>query len=251
MKMEIGKRLAIMSDGHEYMFEPLEIRFDLLSPVVLTYPWICLDGYIAYAAGLDSFGQDAWSLLQDKDPRERTWDMLPVPIAKVEGQDEFFYKCSVGRFSEPEAVSSKQYQKMFCGEGLASNDSTKRMYMIVGGQFKLRCIRYPVNYSRSITFWCCGDKRLLEKYCSGITALGTRTAAGNGRIDRCTITSIPRDFSIVHPGFSVNRPVPVSMIKNLGFDLPGDYHHVALLSSRPPNWSKHNHELCRIPEGFT
>jgi len=94
-----------------------------------------------------------------------------------------------------------------------------------------------------------GDKAWLEKYCTSLLAFGARTASGNGRIDKCTITSIPRDFSIVHPGFGVNRPVPVKATEALG--LPGARTDVAMLSCKPPNWSRPNHVLCRIPEGFT
>jgi len=232
-----------------YLFEPLEIKFDLASPVVLTYPWICIDGYVAYATGLDILGQDTWALFQDKNPRD-IWDALPVPIARIGGKDgSFFYKCSVGRFSDPGAISSRQYNKMFCSEGIASNIATKRSYMIVGGQFKLRCIRYPVNYSSSITFWCNGDKTWLGMYCKGLLAFGARTAAGNGRIEKYTITSIPRDFSILHPVHGVNRPVPVPAAIELG--LPDAGTRIASLSCKPPNWSKANHVLCRIPEGFT
>jgi len=230
----------------EYTFEPLEITFTLQSPVVLTYPWINLDGYIAYETGQDILGSD-WALFQDKNPRA-IWDALPVPIERwCTVGDMFIYMCSVGRFSNPGAISSRQYNKMFCSEGLGVNDAKKKSYMIVGGQFKLRCIRYPLNYSTSITFWCRGDKATLERYCSNIVALGTRTAAGNGRIGSCNITSIPEDRSIEHPEFGINRPVPVKMANGLSSRKLGE---IAMLSCRPPNWSKPNHVLCRVPEGF-
>ena len=237
-------------------YEPLRVTFALASPVVLSYPWISLDGYLAYETGLEKLGQDAWQDYQTKDPSP-IWEDLPVPLAKVRfshpnNNNDFYYQSSIGRFENPQAVSSRKLQKMFCGEGMNQNATKKEKYIIVGGEFKLRSIKYPSNYSRAITFWCKGDVEKVQAYCANIHGLGLRVAAGNGRVSSCKVERAPsEDYAEVHPLFGLNRPIPIA-----NYDLHDPWgscvvkNPQALLSYKPPYWAKKNHVLCYVPGGI-
>lgn len=228
--------------GRTYDFEPLQVEFTLDSPVLMTYPWISLDGYLAYETGADLLGE-AWTSFQGR-TNSLVWDALPVPLARIydASKHHFFYQASIGRFDNPGAVTSRKYQKMFCSEGIAQNEAKKAKYMIVGGQFKLRSIQYPANFSRHVTFWCSGDYKCLLSYCNNITSFGTRTAAGNGRISDCSVARISEDSSLEHSSFGLNRPIPAWHASRP--------EPKAMLATKPPYWAKENIELCYVPGGF-
>lgn len=221
----------------------LEITFYLASPVVLSYPWLSIDGYIAYEVGNHQFGE-RWHELQ-ADPNGKFWDELNVPLKRVYFEDRWIYAASIGRCTNS-ITSSKKIYKEFPQEGLQWNASKKRSYQIVGGQFKLREIKHPTLVTPSITFWCTGDPLRIRECCNNIISLGKRVASGNGRVTSVDITRVDADYSLLHPIHGVNRPIPIPLAARL--HVTGE---VALLSSKPPYWAKRNHEECIIPGGFT
>jgi len=208
----------------------------------MTYPWVLLDGYVAYETGADLLGE-RWAEFQGRS-NSPIWDALPVPLSREwdSTRTRSFYKASVGRFNHPNAMTSRKYQKMFCSEGVPQNASKKEKYMVVGGQFKLRSIQYPGNSSTEVTFWCLGDYPTLLKYCNQISALGTRTASGNGGIKDCVLTRTSEDYSLEHPEFGLNRPIPT------WHSLRSETN--AMLAFKPPYWAKENICSCYVPGGF-
>ncbi len=229
--------------------ENLEITFTLASPVLLTYPWLSLDGYLAYVTAEETLGDRAPALLQAREA-SKAWDDLPVPVERLhftreDGTADHVYHASIGRFEHAGATGSKTLFKMFCSEGADRNVSRKEKYMIVGGQFKLRSIQHPLNHSRHVTFWVRGIRDAIERQVAAIHALGKRTASGNGRVASVAVRVIEVDWSLIHPEHGVNRPVPVPVATRANMVEP-----VATLAYKPPYWAKENHVPCIIPGGF-
>jgi len=226
--------------------ESMEITFELASPVLLTYPWVSLDGYLAYVTAMETLGPRASKLVEARTLVDG-WDDLPVPLERMAfdngGKEDFFYSCSIGRFDSPGARGTTSLYKMFCSEGAEHNIAKKKKYQIVGGQFKLRSIVHPLNYSKRVKFWAVGDVEAVRRQVREIHSLGKRTASGNGRVKSCNVQVIEEDYSLYHPEHGLNRPVPVSF-QDLGSEI------TALLSFKPPYWSKEHHVLCVVPGGM-
>ena len=119
---------------------------------------------------------------------------------------------------------------------------------IVRGPFKAYDMKMITVAAPSCKFWCVGAKTALECLLAGVIGLGKKRAAGCGRITNISVTSTGSDHSIVHPALGVNRPIPVAATKTMV--LPGSSENIALLAYKPPYWSKGDHVLCRVPDGF-
>lgn len=227
-----------------FHFQPLEIQIALGSPVVLTYPWILLDGIMAYGIGEMIF-QERWQSLCSGGQVDRIWGILPSPLLSSEG----IAHGSVGRFSEKEATGHIQMTKPLSVEYLKYCHPFQKRYMIVGGDFKVHKKIYASNMSPFLTFWANGDQTTIETIFRYHTpGVGKRIGNGYGKITDIQIHEIPHDYSIWHPQWGLNRPIPIIFPSLLnGHSLPDVVGYVAY---RPPYWAKENHTKCFIPAGF-
>ena len=239
-------------------FEPLEITFSLGAPVMLSYPWIMFDAMVAHAVLEQQFPE----ILATLDSRVvADLSAMPLPLEKheflslrqnpgfpnemVAGID-FFYHASCSRF-DVKATGTANIRKRIC-ESDASHVTGLKKVDIVRGKLKAYDMRMVTITAPSCSFFCKGNKDAIVSLLEGITGLGKKRAAGFGRITGVFVSTTGSDTSIVHPGFGVNRPIPVTATKDL--DLPGMADNVALLAYKPPYWDKSTHALCRVPDGF-
>jgi hypothetical protein len=230
--------------NHNYQFEQLEITFHLGSPVVLSYPWICFDGLVAYGMGEIIFGKE-WQGLASSGQHDLFWDELPIPLKESNN----VYHASVGRFNHPDAQTIVNFFKLLSVEYLNYCESPQKRYMIVGGDFKTHKKAYPSISSSTLTFWVNGDLSYIEEICKNhLPGFGKRLNVGYGKIINFIIRKIPNDYSISHPEFGLNRPIPINSIHQFGFAL--NTLQKGFVAYKPPYWSKSNHVQCYIPEGF-
>lgn len=221
-------------------FENLEIQLTLGTPVLVSTPWINSDGYIAYDCAFSQnpnllneiHGQHNWDFFDD----------LEIPLEKTSiNSKEFFYHSSILRF-EPLRISKKD---MYRHTDLPFLDHTKnpqKKYMVVGGEFKGNKKEFIAISSPKAIFWCRGDRVLIDRILSRLNGIGKNTRAGNGQIISYSIKPIEKDYSVFHPTFGLNRPIPISYGKKLD-------NEIALISYKPPYWARSNHSQCYIPGG--
>lgn len=231
----------------DFHFEPLKITFSFSKGPMLSYPWINLDGLIAFAVGESIFKGNWRSYLSER--LVCFWDYLPVPFLRkrfnFKEDSDFIYHCSISRFGN-HSLDSIQFHKFFCEEGIPHLNNRKRKFMIVGGEYKLNKKLYPLINSKECVFYCNGDKESISKLCKRLLGIGKRVSSGNGIIKEFSIESIERDFSLNHPEFGINRPIPLELYNELSVNQTS----FANLAYKPPNWMKSNHTLCTVPGGF-
>jgi len=227
--------------------EPLEIEFKLGAPVMLSYPWIMLDSLVAHAV-LEQHFPDVLASLDGRVVVDLS--ELPMPLEKhrftSNGKEDFLYRGSCSRFS-PSKTATVNIRKRLCEPDTRYLASTRKVD-IVRGPFKAYGMKMITIAAPSCKFWCVGARRPLEELLAGVSGLGKKRAAGCGRIIGVSIVEAEQDASMLHPDHGVNRPVPVSLAKQL--DLPGASESIAMLAYKPPYWNKSKHALCRVPDGF-
>jgi len=225
-------------------FEPLEVRFELGAPVMLSYPWIMFDALVAHAV-LEQHFPDVLTSLDSRVVVDLS--EMPLPLEKYTfGSNDFIYHASCSRF-DVKGTATANIRKRICESDTSRIENLKKVD-IVRGPLKAYDMRMITITAPTCTFYCKGDKDALASLLAGVTGLGKKRAAGFGRVMNVTVAMMDADTSIVHPTFGVNRPVPVPLAEQLG--LPGASGNVALLAYKPPYWDKSSHALCRVPDGF-
>ena len=231
------------------LMEALEITIELASPVVMSAPWIMLDGLLLYGMGQLIFGKDWQSMASSSNVA--MWRSIPVPVEDARDGDGLpVYRASCSRF-DPPARGSVSFFQHFSTENLdgISPRARKQRYMIVGGEFKQSAKTYPIITSKRVRFWCKGDFAFVSMIVSAMEGIGKRIDAGFGRVASSTVSRIRGDLSITHPEFGLNRPIPLRFAPGLGLAMkPGV--SVATVSFHPPYWMQEHHEPCFVPEGF-
>jgi len=227
-------------------FEPLEIIFFLGSPVLLSYPWILFDGLIAHIYA-EMILEEVWDQLPLRFPLDFT-NELPMPIKKTgflnqNNQLDFIYHASISRFSLPNANTTQHLHKHFSSEYIEHIHTPKHKYDGVRGDFKQYDMTMIYNYSPECRFWCCGNKTKLEEILPKIICLGKKRAIGCGKIMSYSINVLNEDWSLKHPEYGINRPIPVELNADPSLSK-------GIIAHKPPYWSKANHTLCVIPGGF-
>lgn len=232
---------------NEYEFIPLEIRIKLGSPVMLSYPWINLDGLISHLLAQRILKEVYYQLPSGK--VINSMSMLPIPIKKFKFNDDFLFYSSVSRFSNPIFSKDTIYKKI-APKDLEYLKSRKQKFDNVRGDFKQHAITFIQNNSPECVFYCNGDKKKIENLLLTLDCLGKKRSLGKGRVLSIKINVIEQDFSLVHPEFRVNRPIPLEFLKPLGLERLQDDSAISILAYKIPYWNKNNHKLCIAPGGF-
>jgi hypothetical protein len=226
--------------------EPLEITIELASPVILSAPWMTFDGIVMYGMGALLFGKE-WRHLASSSNRS-LWAAIPMPLLDARKDGSHLYHASCSRFEDPVPASTTFFQH-FSSENLGQllRTATRSKYMVVGGEFKQAARTYPAITSKRVRFWCVGDPITINQILAESIGIGKRLDIGHGHVKACNVKPIPADLSIKHPGFGLNRPVPVRFAHEFNIDTGV----IANVASRPPCWMQEHHEPCYIPGGFS
>lgn len=236
LQHQITTKIAQFPVPDPKQYVPLEITFNLGSPVMITYPWLMLDGILAVVIAESVLGS-VFNELPRRVPIDFV-DALPIPLLKESFDNDFYYHASVSRFQLP-STGSRRFIKHPAFEFAKYIEHPQKKYRINGGEFKPCDKTLICNYSPWVKFWAMGDELLIRDYCNQLIGLGKKVGSGNGRILKVEVKRIEQDFSLYHPEFGRNRPIP-----SKDTTLPRAY-----LTHKPPYW-KETHTLCAVPDGF-
>ena len=228
-------------------FKPCKVMFRLGSPVILSMPWIMLDGLLAYALAQDIFGPE-WHELDFRKPLPIA-ENLALPVKRIELQGTYLYAASCSRFETP-ASSTVRVRKRVSVDDLAYLDSPPKRVDGVRGDLKSYDMQFPAITAKVCTFHAVGDPGEIERLCGSIDCLGKKRALGSGRVTGFHVEpeNVDRSF-FLEPGGLLNKPVPVASLTALGLgQLAGK--PVAMLASKPPYWDPSGMVPCVCPEGF-
>ncbi|NUU96747.1 hypothetical protein [Marinitoga sp. 1138] len=212
------------------MHSPFKITIKLGSPICLTFPFLHLDGIVAYLDAIDKFGQKLFefSRMEYLPELER-----PLPFKKT----GMVYNASAAIFLPEAEMRFIRIYKRF--EDKYSDVLKKKKLRIGSGFFRSFAIAEPYIPATHVIFYGNGNvkriKYLFENYLIGI---GNDIRIGFGAIRDIIIENINNDYSLIKNGMAM-RTIPIKMLK--------DYEDTAYITYKQPYWYKTNATLCVAP----
>lgn len=214
-------------------FSPLKITARLQCGVIAD-GGICLDAPLLYYALLERDGSQVTTTTEDCFPDTTMPVRLPFAIHN-EGQENWFYACSQGQWSEPKVDGTDYWNKRF---DLAYSDlidfGGKRGQITTSyGQFKPYHMPVFYRHALSLAWYCVGDKIEIARLLPFITNLGKKASQGWGAVLAWDVQDWHADWSIYDDTGRLMRPIPNESGPLFGI--------------RPPYRLTKNQFPCQIP----
>ena len=235
IKKQIIQRILDYETGDDYT--PLQIVMDVIPPIYITSPWLHLDSILSYLCLRDALGDLFYCM-----PTEETIDvsLLNLPLKRTSD----VYHSSVGIYTDNVKLYRDTIYKRFTDKEThkLTHRQQKGRIKTNQGHFKDFMINLPIIITDTITFYCNGDKKELERLLSHLTGIGKKTSIGSGRIRNITITETNEDYSFFKENH-IMRPIPATM------DVPVFEGMIFQKQPyKPPYWDKNNVCMCIVPE---
>ena len=235
IKKQIIQRILDYETGDDYT--PLQIVMDVIPPIYIASPWLHLDSILSYLCLRDALGNLLYCM-----PTEETIDvsLLNLPLKRTSD----VYHSSVGIYANNVKLYRDTIYKRFTDKEThkLTHRQQKGRIKTNQGHFKDFMINLPIIITDTITFYCNGDKKELERLLSHLTSIGKKTSIGGGRIRNITITETNEDYSFFKDN-CIMRPIPVTM------DVPVFEGMIFQKQPyKPPYWDKNNVCMCIVPE---
>lgn len=235
IKKQIMQKILDYETGCNY--SSLEIVMDVIPPIYITSPWLHLDSILSYLCLRDALGDLFYCM-----PTEETIDvsLLNLPLKRTSD----VYHSSVGIYANNVKLYRDTIYKRFTDKEThkLTHRQQKGRIKTNQGHFKDFMINLPIIITDTITFYCNGDKKELERLLSHLTSIGKKTSIGGGRIRNITITETNEDYSFFKENH-IMRPIPATM------DVPVFEGMIFQQQPyKPPYWDKNNVCMCIVPE---
>ena len=235
IKKQIIQRILDYETGDDYT--PLQIVMEVIPPIYIASPWLHLDSILSYLCLRDALGDLFYCM-----PTEETIDvsLLNLPLKRTSD----VYHSSVGIYADNVKLYRDTIYKRFTDKEThkLTHRQQKGRIKTNQGHFKDFMINLPIIITDTITFYCNGDKKELERLLSHLTSIGKKTSIGSGRIRNITITETNEDYSFFKENH-IMRPIPATM------DVPVFEGMIFQQQPyKPPYWDKNNVCMCMVPE---
>ena len=235
IKKQIIQRILDYETGDDYT--PLQIVMDVIPPIYIASPWLHLDSILSYLCLRDALSDLFYCM-----PTEETIDvsLLNLPLKRTSD----VYHSSVGIYANNVKLYRDTIYKRFTDKEThkLTHRQQKGRIKTNQGHFKDFMINLPIIITDTITFYCNGDKKELERLLSHLTSIGKKTSIGGGRIRNITITETNEDYSFFKENH-IMRPIPATM------DVPVFEGMIFQQQPyKPPYWDKNNVCMCIVPE---
>ena len=235
IKKQIIQRILDYETGDDYT--PLQIVMEVIPPIYIASPWLHLDSILSYLCLRDALGDLFYCM-----PTEETIDvsLLNLPLKRTSD----VYHSSVGIYADNVKLYRDTIYKRFTDTEThkLTHRQQKGRIKTNQGHFKDFMINLPIIITDTITFYCNGDKKELERLLSHLTSIGKKTSIGSGRIRNITITETNEDYSFFKENH-IMRPIPATM------DVPVFEGMIFQQQPyKPPYWDKNNVCMCIVPE---
>lgn len=205
-------------------YRPMEVRIDLVTPVVLGPDPLCLDSLLTERLALQLFGPSARdrnrSLVELPLPLKRTGSVwhasIAFPDGGTRGRDFLVKRWS---FDIPGVDRSIGWSKEY--------------------RMAVRYLATP-----GLIFYANGSVEAVRTLLSGLRAVGRFRAKGFGEVWRVRVRPVKHDWSLWRDG-QPQRPIPIDEVRD-----PARY-YVAPTGYRPPTWRAENQGVCVLPNPET
>lgn len=228
MEDQILKRLAAYEPPTD--FQPIQIEFQLATPLIMAYPWIFGDAFLARLL-MEELLEDDFYNLPAKDPLP-IWKSLRLPVAKTGD----IYHASASILDTDEKHTLTLYKRFH----EAADLKTKSRIRMNSGQMRNYMLKFPYSASRAVKFNFLGNEGEISRLMQNVSHLGKKRAAGGGEVSCMKVHRLQKDESITKDGVAM-RSIPSQMLKSFE-DI-----HVMLMAYRFPSWDNANITLCVAP----
>ena len=235
IKKQIIQRILDYETGDDYT--PLQIVMDVIPPIYIASPWLHLDSILSYLCLRDALGDLFYCM-----PTEETIDvsLLNLPLKRTSD----VYHSSVGIYADNVKLYRDTIYKRFTDKEThkLTHRQQKGRIKTNQGHFKDFMINLPIIITDTITFYCNGDKKELERLLSHLRSIGKKTSIGSGRIRNITISETNEDYCFFKENH-IMMPIPATM------DVPVFEGMIFQQQPyKPPYWDKNNVCMCIVPE---
>jgi len=220
---------------------------DLATPVASSDPYIHLDSFLSYAAGVESIGHDGLRNLEDGgEPRYFKDEM---PLEKIEHNGDWVWAATAAMVAEPEEYrdesgtwNTTKWRKRF---DVDLDHQIKRTNINTSsGEFKSYNADLPYNAADKLLFYFRGDaertKEMVEAHVSGI---GKKRSQGFGMINEVHVAEADESVeSVLHHKGKVLRSIPSDWLTRVE---PGVLHQQR--TTKPPYWHPENQCMAVPP----
>lgn len=214
-------------------FEPMEVVFELGTPMFMGDRWYHGDSLIAVQLMHEILGDHFHDL-----PAKQAWpvfDWLSLPL-KHTGN---VYHSSVGLLDSDLLKTTTIYKRFAEDERVLL--TTKRIRK-GSGKFRDFMMQMPYSTTKTVTFHMCGNIPEVRRVLSTVRHIGKKASIGGGEVVRLRVSAIEEDRSLISDGKAA-RELPCEMLR--AYD-PGT---VMLRSYKLPYWDIRNVTECIVPGG--
>jgi hypothetical protein len=227
---DILDRLAAYNPPSDFV--PLQIEFQLATPLIMGYPWIFGDAMLARLLMEDLLGDDFYNL-PAKTPLP-IWQYLRLPVAKSGD----IYHASASILDTDEKHTLTLYKRFH----EAADLKTKSRIRMNSGMMRNFMLKFPYSASRTVKFNFLGNEKEIVRLMQNVRHLGKKREVGGGEVACMKVHRLHKDESITKDGIAM-RSIPSNMLKSFA-DI-----HVILMAYRFPSWDCNNVTLCVAPGG--
>jgi len=225
------------------------LKIDLGAPVAASDPYIHLDSFVAFAAGVESVGRDGLDELEDGGEPEYWRDEMPFEMYEV--GDEWVWATSSagiahpdgdGDSGAPERWNTTRWRTHFDHD---PEHQIKQTHVNTSsGEFKSYNAALPYSATDSLTFFFEGDaERTVDLIETHVPAIGKKRSQGFGRIRDVQVTSADGAVeSAIYRNGRVLRSLPATFAPTV---VPGITYQRRTV--RPPYWHQANQAMAYPP----
>jgi hypothetical protein len=227
---DILDRLAAYNPPSDFV--PLQIEYQLATPLIMGYPWIFGDAFLARLL-MEEILEDDFYNLPAKTPLP-VWKYLRLPVARSGD----IYHASASILDTDEKHTLTLYKRFH----EAADLKTKSRIRMNSGQMRNYMLKFPYSASRTVKFNFLGNEKEITRLMCQVRHLGKKREVGGGEVASMKVTRLRNDESITKDGVAM-RSIPSNMLKSFE-DI-----HVILMAYRFPSWDNANICLCVAPGG--
>ena len=215
-------------------FRPLQITFQMASPICLAHPWIAFDGLLAHLLLRKLLG-DEYRAFPSKSPVDISGLKLPIKHYKsIQGS---FYHASSSVIKNNDYYATKIYKRFHERDVHFTKSTTKRISK-ASGHFKDFMISLLYIPTEEVEFFVNGNKQEIKELLQGLPGIGKKTDIGFGFYKSVNIEEIEQDRSLISEGKAM-RPLPKWILSK--------HQELAYLAYSFPYWDRKKVALCAPP----
>lgn len=230
------------------------LEVDLGAPVAAADPYIHLDSFVAYAAGVESVGRDGLAELEDGDDPHYWSDEMPFDRYEADGEwvwatsaagiahPETDAEGGSGDVGDPSRWNTTRWRTRFDND--PEHQIKETHVNTSSGEFKSYNAALPYSAADTLSFYFEGNaERVVELIETHVAAIGKKRSQGFGRIRDVTVTDVGDavESAIYHNG-RVLRSTPASFTSRAVSGVRYERRTV-----RPPYWHHQNQTMAFTP----